>query len=86
MDVPDSVLQRPIEELKEEECELVAVAIGCAKAIDSLSSSPKIKEDLRRQGVVFHMARFLRSCHTQLIIPTMGAVQQCADLVGCELR
>ncbi|XP_015516783.1 armadillo repeat-containing protein gudu [Neodiprion lecontei] len=80
MDVPDSVLRRPLEELKEDECELVAVAIGCAKALDSLSSSPKIKEDLRRQGVVFHMARFLRSCHTQLIIPTMGAVQQCADL------
>lgn len=81
MDVPDEVLRRSNNELSEISKELVAVAIGCAKVLDSLGSSPKIKEELREHGVVRLMSRFLRSKHTQLIIPTMGIVQQCADLV-----
>ncbi|XP_020288030.1 armadillo repeat-containing protein 4 [Pseudomyrmex gracilis] len=80
MDVPDEVLRRSYDELSETSKELVAVAIGCAKVLDSLSSSPKVKEELRKHGVVRLMSRFLRSKHTQLIIPTMGVVQQCADL------
>ncbi|KAG7212015.1 hypothetical protein KM043_011210 [Ampulex compressa] len=80
MDVPDNVLQRPYNDLSEASKELVSVAIGCAKVLDSASSSPKIKEELRKHGVVKLMARFLKSRHTRLIIPTMGAVQQCADL------
>lgn len=81
MDVPNEILRRPYDELSEVNKELVAVAIGCAKVLDSLSSSPKVKEELRKHGVVRLMSRFLRSKHTQLIIPTMGVVQQCADLV-----
>lgn len=81
MDVPDEVLRRPYDELSEANKELMTVAIGCAKVLDSLSSSPKIKEELRKYGVVRLMSRFLRSKHTQLIVPTMGVVQQCADLV-----
>ncbi|XP_011152258.1 armadillo repeat-containing protein gudu [Harpegnathos saltator] len=80
MDVPDEVLRRPYDELNETNKELVAVAVGCAKVLDSLSSSPKVKEELRKHGVVRLMSRFLRSRHTQLIVPTMGVVQQCADL------
>ncbi|RLU19652.1 hypothetical protein DMN91_008209 [Ooceraea biroi] len=80
MDVPDEVLRRPYNDLNETNKELVAVAIGCAKVLDSLSTSPKVKEELRKHGVVRLMSRFLRSKHTQLIIPTMGVVQQCADL------
>ncbi|XP_031788283.1 armadillo repeat-containing protein gudu [Nasonia vitripennis] len=80
MDVPDSVVQRPAEELDENERELLAVAIGCAKVLNSLSSSPKIKEELRKHGAVFLIARFLKSRTTELIVPMMGAVQQCADL------
>ncbi|EFN73929.1 Armadillo repeat-containing protein 4 [Camponotus floridanus] len=80
MDVPNEILRRPYDELSEVNKELVAVAIGCAKVLDSLSSSPKVKEELRKHGVVRLMSRFLRSKHTQLIIPTMGVVQQCADL------
>ncbi|XP_050460340.1 armadillo repeat-containing protein gudu isoform X2 [Cataglyphis hispanica] len=80
MDVPDEVLRRPYDELNEINKELVAVAIGCAKVLDSLSSSPKVKEELRKHGVVRLMSRFLRSKHTHLIIPMMGVVQQCADL------
>ena len=84
MDVPDTVLQRPSENLNGVDKELMAVAIGCAKVLDSVSSSPKIKEELRRYGVVFLMARFLKSQNTDLIIPMMGAVQQCADLVSTQ--
>ncbi|KYQ50264.1 Armadillo repeat-containing protein 4 [Trachymyrmex zeteki] len=80
MDVPDEVLRRSYDELSEASKELVAVAIGCAKVLDSLGSSPKVKEELRKHGVVRLMSRFLKSKHTQLIVPTMGVVQQCADL------
>ncbi|XP_033214175.1 armadillo repeat-containing protein gudu [Belonocnema kinseyi] len=80
MDIPDTVLQRSPENLNEIDKELMAVAIGCAKVLDSLSSSPKIKEELRKFGVVFLMARYLKSQSVDLIIPMMGAVQQCADL------
>lgn len=81
MDVSDEVLRRPYNELSEASKELMAVAVGCAKVLDSLSSSPKVKEELRKHGVVRLMSRFLKSRHTHLIIPTMGVVQQCADLV-----
>ncbi|XP_043282082.1 armadillo repeat-containing protein gudu [Venturia canescens] len=80
MDIPDSVLGRELDRLNETERELVAVAIGCAKVLGALSTSPKIKEELRKHGVVFLMARFLRSVHTDLVIAIMGAVQRCADL------
>ncbi|XP_057332910.1 armadillo repeat-containing protein gudu [Microplitis mediator] len=80
MDVPDNVLRRNSELLNESERQHVAVAIACAKVLNSLSSSPKIKEELRKHGVVFFMSRFLQSTHIELIIPIMGAIQQCADL------
>lgn len=82
MDVPDSVITRKPEELDESETELLSVGIGCAKVLTSISSSPKIKEELRKHGVVFLIARFLKSEVTELVVPTMGAVQQCADMVG----
>ena len=81
MDVPDSVVQRDPDDLDDSERELLAVAIGCAKVLNSLSSSPKIKEELRKHGAVALIARFLKSQTTELIVPMMGAVQQCADLV-----
>ncbi|XP_063979778.1 armadillo repeat-containing protein gudu [Diachasmimorpha longicaudata] len=80
MDVPDGVLRRNTEQLNESERQHVAVAIACAKVLDALSSSPKIKEELRKHGVVFFMSRFLQSTHIELVVPIMGAVQQCADL------
>ncbi|KAK0080204.1 hypothetical protein PV325_000302 [Microctonus aethiopoides] len=80
MDIPESVLNRNSDQLNESERQDIAVAIACAKVLASLSSSPKIKEELRKHGVVFFMSRFLRSLHIDLIIPIMGAIQQCADL------
>ncbi|XP_003396822.2 armadillo repeat-containing protein gudu isoform X1 [Bombus affinis] len=78
MDVPDSILRTPYNELNETNKELVAVAIGCAKVLDSLSSSPKVRDVLHKFGVVKLMERFLKSHHTSLVVPMMGAVQQCA--------
>ncbi|XP_029038268.1 armadillo repeat-containing protein gudu isoform X1 [Osmia bicornis bicornis] len=80
MDVPDNILKRPFDDLNETNQELVAVAIGCAKVLDSVSSSPKVKEELYKYGVVKLMERFLKSTCTSLIIPMMGTVQQCAIL------
>ncbi|XP_054000575.1 armadillo repeat-containing protein gudu isoform X1 [Hylaeus anthracinus] len=80
MDVPDAILRRSYDDLSETKKELVAVAIGCAKVLDSISSSPKVREELRKHGVVKLMERFLKSEHTSLIIPMMGAVQQCANM------
>ena len=82
MDVPDTILQRPYDDLSATNKELVDVAIGCAKVLDSLSSSPKVKADLRKHGVVKFMQRFLQSVHTSLVIPMMGTVQQCASMVS----
>lgn len=82
MDVPDNILYKNSDQLNELEQQHISVAIACAKVIDALSSSPKIKEQLRKHGVVFFMSRFLKSSHIKLIIPIMGAVQQCADLVN----
>ncbi|CAK9833273.1 Armadillo repeat-containing protein gudu [Anthophora retusa] len=78
MDVPDAILLTNYDDLNETNQELIAVAIGCARVLDSLSSSPKVRENLRTYGVVKHMERFLKSHHTSLIIPMMGTVQQCA--------
>ncbi|KZC04660.1 Armadillo repeat-containing protein 4 [Dufourea novaeangliae] len=80
MDVPDSILRQPYDSLNETNKDLVIVAIACAKVLDSLSSSPKVKEELRKHGVVNIMERFLKSKHTSLVIPMMGTVQQCASL------
>lgn len=82
--MPDNILRRPFDDLNETNQELVAVAIGCAKVLDSLSSSPKVKEELYKYGVVKLMERFLKSTCTSLIIPMMGTVQQCATLV-CKI-
>ncbi|KAG6798342.1 armadillo repeat-containing protein gudu [Apis mellifera caucasica] len=79
MDIPDSVLQTPYNNLNEANKELIKVAIACAKVLDSLSSSPKIRELLHNHGVVSHMERFLKSQHISLIIPMIGTIHQCAN-------
>ncbi|XP_046832471.1 armadillo repeat-containing protein gudu isoform X2 [Vespa crabro] len=84
MDIPDNVLQRSFDELNNIQKELIRVAIGGARALNSIAKSPKIKAELQKYGVVQHMARFLKSVHTDLIIPIMGTVQQCADLSVCR--
>lgn len=82
MDIPDSILQTPYNNLNEANKELIRVAIACAKVLDSLSSSPKIRESLHAHGVVNHMERFLKSEHISLIIPMIGTIQQCANRVN----
>ncbi|XP_035743716.1 armadillo repeat-containing protein gudu-like isoform X1 [Vespa mandarinia] len=84
MDIPDNVLQRSFDELNNIQKELLRVAVGGARALNSIAKSPKIKAELQKYGVVQHMARFLKSVHTNLIIPIMGTVQQCADLSVCR--
>ncbi|KAI4496970.1 hypothetical protein M0802_007918 [Mischocyttarus mexicanus] len=85
MDINDNILHRSYDELNNIQKELIAVAIAGAKVLNSIAVSPKIKIELQKHGVVLLMARFLKSCHTDLIIPIMGTVQQCADLAECRL-
>ncbi|KAL2717698.1 armadillo repeat-containing protein gudu isoform X1 [Vespula squamosa] len=84
MDIPDNILHRPFNELNNIQKELIKVTIGGAKVLNSIAKSPKIKAELHKNGVVQLMARFLKSVHTNLIIPIMGTVQQCADLAVCR--
>ncbi|KAF7415190.1 hypothetical protein HZH68_003679 [Vespula germanica] len=84
MDIPDNVLLHSFDELNNVQKELISVAIGGAKVLNSIAKSPKIKAELHKHGVVQLMARFLKSIHTDLIIPIMGTVQQCADLAVCR--
>lgn len=83
-DDPDAAPPRKPKEIDESDRELLAVGIGCAKVLNSISSSPKIKEELRKHGVMFLIARFLKSEITELVVPIMGAVQQCADMVRLQ--
>ncbi|XP_014220319.1 armadillo repeat-containing protein gudu [Trichogramma pretiosum] len=80
MDVPESIVWRSPEELDDNEKEMLTVAIGCAKVLNSICTSPKIKEELRKHGAIFLIARYLKSSTTDLVIPTMGAVQLCSDV------
>ncbi|KAL7301246.1 hypothetical protein TKK_0006206 [Trichogramma kaykai] len=82
MDVPESIVWRSPEELDDNEKEMLTVAIGCAKVLNSICTSPKIKEELRKHGAIFLIARYLKSSTTELVIPTMGAVQLCSDVVS----
>lgn len=49
-----------------------------ARALWSLSESRHNKEIMRTSGVVPLMARLLKSIHIDVVVPTMGTIQQCA--------
>lgn len=52
-----------------------------ARALWSLSLSRHNKELMRKSGIVPLMARLLKSCHTDVVIPIMGTIQECASQV-----
>ncbi|KAK2589161.1 hypothetical protein KPH14_001979 [Odynerus spinipes] len=84
MDIPDNILRRSFDELNNIQKEFLAVAVGCAKVLNNIAISPKVRIHLQKHGVVLLMARFLKSHHIDLIIPIMGTVQLCADLAICR--
>lgn len=81
LDIKQSLLQTPLNQLEPDEQKRVEVVRGCAKAIWSLSRSTRNKEALRRTGCVKLLARLLHSVHEDIIVYTMGTIQQCASQV-----
>lgn len=56
-----------------------------ARALWSLADSRHNKELMRKSGIVPLMARLLKSCHIDVVIPIMGTIQKCASQVNCFL-
>ncbi|KAM7353695.1 armadillo repeat-containing protein gudu [Cochliomyia hominivorax] len=79
LDVKLQILQTPREELTAEEIEQLNMARAGAKALWSLSDSKHNKELMRKSGIVPLMARLLKSCHIDVVIPIMGTIQKCAS-------
>lgn len=82
MDVSQSALTTPWDHLSADDKELVEVAKGGARALWSLSKSKRNREAMRKSGLVRLLARLLKSCHPDVIVPIMGTIQQCASEVG----
>lgn len=76
-----SILQTAREDLTTEELEQLNMARAGARALWSLSDSRHNKELMRKSGIVPLMARLLKSCHIDVVIPIMGTIQKCASQV-----
>uniref|UniRef100_A0A0K8W687 Armadillo repeat-containing protein 4 n=1 Tax=Bactrocera latifrons TaxID=174628 RepID=A0A0K8W687_BACLA len=79
LDVSLRILQTPLEELNSSDLECLYMARAGARALWSLSLSRHNKELMRKSGIVPLMARLLKSCHTDVVIPIMGTIQECAS-------
>jgi len=81
-----SVLTTPREQLNDVETEMLDKARAGARALWSLSESRHNKELMRKSGLVPLMGRLLKSIHIDVVVPTMGTVQQCASQVNFILK
>ncbi|KAL9924155.1 armadillo repeat-containing protein gudu isoform 1-T1 [Glossina fuscipes fuscipes] len=79
LDIKLQILKTPREELTAEEIENLNQARAGARALWSLSDSRHNKELMRKSGIVPLMARLLKSCHIDVVIPIMGTIQKCAS-------
>lgn len=78
IDVNEKCLNTPWDQLSADEQEIVNIAKGGARALWSLSRSRKNRAVMRKSGVVFLLAKLLKSVHLEVIIPTIGTIQECA--------
>ncbi|KAK6617155.1 hypothetical protein RUM43_005242 [Polyplax serrata] len=85
LDVNQTALTTPWSQLSFDDRELVQVAKGAAKALWSLSKSKRNREAMRKAGIVRLLARLLKSCHSDVIVPIMGTIQQCANETSYQL-
>ncbi|KAL1129974.1 hypothetical protein AAG570_012918, partial [Ranatra chinensis] len=79
LDVKRSLLTTPKNTMDTADLQTLDVLIGSVKALWSLSQCKKNKEEMRKAGCVKLLACLLRSVHQQLVVYTMGIVQQCAS-------
>lgn len=82
LDVNQKALMTQRAALTADERELVQVAQGGARALWSLSKSKRNREAMRKSGLVKLLAKLLKSCHSEVIVPIMGTIQQCASEVS----
>ncbi|KAJ1528314.1 hypothetical protein ONE63_006736 [Megalurothrips usitatus] len=85
LDADPHILDTPRDDMSPEEVELVDVVVAGARALWALSTSQKNKEAMRKTGVVRLLARLLRSGHSDIRVPIMGTVQQCATEANFQL-
>ncbi|XP_073987694.1 outer dynein arm-docking complex subunit 2-like [Rhodnius prolixus] len=79
MDVPKQLLTTPASHLAESDGMVLSVVIGSARAICTLSLSTKNKELMRKAGCVRILARFLSSVHEEIVVYTLGTIDQCSS-------
>lgn len=86
LDVKLSLLTTQVDQLEPEDKKIIEVVRGSAKAIWSLSQSRKNKEAMRKTGCIKLLARLLQSVHEDIIVYTVGTIQQCATEVHILLE
>ncbi|KAJ8918644.1 hypothetical protein NQ315_013150 [Exocentrus adspersus] len=79
LDVNETYLITPREQLSADEVELVNIAKAAARALWSVSKSKKNVQVMMKSGSVPLLARLLRSVHMDVVVPTSGTLSQCAD-------
>lgn len=79
IDVSEKCLYTPWNQLNQEEKEMVNIAKAGTRALWSLSGSGKNRDVMRRSGVVFLLAKLLKSVHLDVVVPTVGTIEECAS-------
>uniref|UniRef100_A0A182K4J8 Armadillo repeat-containing domain-containing protein n=1 Tax=Anopheles christyi TaxID=43041 RepID=A0A182K4J8_9DIPT len=85
LDVNMNCLRSQRDQLSEEEREMLDMARAGARALWSLSESRHNKEQMCKSGIVPLMGRLLKSVHIDVVVPTMGTIQQCASQANYQL-
>ncbi|XP_065078315.1 armadillo repeat-containing protein gudu [Ochlerotatus camptorhynchus] len=85
LDVNISILRSQRDQLSEDEREMLDMARAGARALWSLSESRHNKELMCKGGIVPLMGRLLKSVHIDIVVPTMGTIQQCASQANYQL-
>uniref|UniRef100_A0A182NFE7 Armadillo repeat-containing domain-containing protein n=1 Tax=Anopheles dirus TaxID=7168 RepID=A0A182NFE7_9DIPT len=85
LDVNMNCLRSQRDQLSEEEREMLDMARAGARALWSLSESRHNKELMCKSGIVPLMGRLLKSVHIDVVVPTMGTIQQCASQANYQL-
>ncbi|CAH0556098.1 unnamed protein product [Brassicogethes aeneus] len=78
LDISETYLQTPADQLTPDEVEIVNIAKAGARALWSLSKSRKNIKIMMKSGCVPLLARLLRSVHIDVVIPTTGTISMCA--------
>ncbi|KAG5899923.1 hypothetical protein JTB14_002474 [Gonioctena quinquepunctata] len=79
LDVDETFLRTPKDQLTPDDQELVNIAKAAARALWSVSKSKKNIQVMMKSGSVPLLARLLRSVHMDVVIPTVGTISQCAS-------